>query len=389
MNKQVFSSACLALFLSAQVQAADEQKTVEELQLRIEQLQAEMDNKLNALADAVEQQQSRSTQTESKVHIGGYGELHYNALSQNDEDIRQLDFHRFVLFFAYQFNERARFVSEVEIEHVIASAGNRGAVELEQAYIEIDLSERTRLQTGVLLMPIGILNETHEPPTFYGVERPIVETTIIPTTWYSAGINFSHRMDNGLRYDIMVSEGLKTEDPNSNVAAEPFNLKAGKQKGSFADAFDLAVTGRVAYTGVAGLELAMYVQYQPDLDQSAEISYADSATLIGGHVIYQIGDFTGRALYGRWDLAGDQAEAAQQAVQDGGYVELAWRPVQRWGAFIRQSAWSQLEGVDGSQTDLGINFWPFEDIVVKADYQLQNDDAGNTDGFNLGFGYQF
>ena len=379
-------SSAIATHVHAQNTTA-EQATIQSLQERIEALEAEVDTKINLLADAVDEQHKQ--QKTSKVNIGGYGELHYNALSQNDTDIRELDFHRFVLFFGYEFNDRARFVSELEVEHVIASAGNRGAVELEQAYIEIDLRERMRLQTGVLLMPIGIMNETHEPPTFYGTERPIIETTIIPTTWYSAGINFSHRLKNGLRYDVMLSEGLKTEDPNSTTNAEPFNLKKGKQKGSFADAYDLAITGRVAYTGINGLELAMYAQYQPDLDQSAEISYADAATFIGGHAIYQFGNFTTRALYGRWDLDGDAAETAGQAVQDGGYLELGWRPLEHWGFFARQSAWSQIENIDATQTDIGINYWPHENIVFKADYQVQNDDAGNTDGFNLGMGYQF
>ena len=361
MNKFFASSALLASIIATQAHAQNspDHTTIQALQKRIEALESEVDTKLNLLADAVDEQQSEHKT--SKVNIGGYGELHYNALSQDDTDIRELDFHRFVLFFGYEFSERARFVSELEIEHVIASAGNRGAVELEQAYIEIDLHERMRLQTGVLLMPVGIMNETHEPPTFYGTERPIIETTIIPTTWYSAGINFSHRLANGLRYDVMVSEGLKTEDPNSTTNAEPFNVKKGKQNG----------------------------QYQPDIDQSAEISYADAATFFGGHAIYQLGDFTTRALYGRWDLDGDAADKAGKALQDGGYLELSWRPLENWGFFARQSAWSQTKNIDGTQTDIGINYWPHENIVFKADYQVQNDDAGNTDGFNLGMGYQF
>lgn len=365
-----------------------EQESLEALKARIEQLEKTLDEKINTLADSVENQQSTSTQS-NPVHIGGYGEMKYSALDEDGEKIRELDFHRFVLFFGYDFNERIRFVSEFEVEHVVSSASSRGAVELEQAYLEFDLNNNMQLQTGTLLMPIGIINETHEPPTFYGVDRPIVETTIIPSTWWSNGITFIHKMDNGIRYDLMISEGLETEDPNAVLGADPFDLKSGKQKGSFADAFDLAVTGRIRYTGIAGLEVAAYAQYQPDLDQSAEDSYADSATLIGGHIIYQIGSVTTRALYARWDLDGELAEAANKQVQDGGYVEVSWKPKDNWGLFVRQSAWSQLAEVEAQQTDFGVNFYPHKDIVFKADYQMQNDDAGNTDGFRLGMGYQF
>lgn len=358
------------------------------LEVRISELEANLEEKIDLLADAVESQ-SNTEKNSNAVHIGGYGELHYQALDANGEDDREIDFHRMVLFFGYDFSEKARFITELEIEHIIASNGSRGAVELEQAYVEIDLADRMFLQTGAMLMPIGIINETHEPPTFYGVERPIVETTIIPTTWWSAGVKFTQQFNNGLSYDLMISDGLKTEDPNADPSAEPFNLKLGKQKGSFADAYDLAITGRLSYRPKSGLEFALYTQYQPDLDQSAVESYADSATLIGGHTIYTWNKFSARALYARWDLAGEEAEAAGKHVQDGGYIEASWKINEAWGIFARQSTWSLQEDINANQTDIGVNFYPHQDIVYKFNYQLQNDDAGNTEGVYLGMGYHF
>lgn len=319
--KKPLVSAVSALTLAMAVAANAEQKAetesdssttpisaakIEALEKRIEELEADLEQKLGILADAVE----AKSDSRSKVKFGGYGEMHYLALDNGEEETRELDFHRFVLFTGYEFNDRARLVSELEVEHSIASAGNRGAVELEQAYIELDLKERMQLQSGIMLVPIGIINETHEPPTFYGVERPVVETTIIPTTWYVGGLQFKHSFTNGWSYNLMVSEGFKTGDPNADVEAEPFNLKGGKQKASFANAYDWAVTARATYRGVPGLELAAYTQYQPDLDQSARTSYADSAIFAGGHVIYRWNKFETRALYGRWQFAGDEAKDA-------------------------------------------------------------------------------
>ncbi|MBT3032393.1 MAG: hypothetical protein KME36_14935 [Candidatus Thiodiazotropha sp. (ex Lucina pensylvanica)] len=383
--KHIGTSLLLAASLASGAAIADsasDQAEIEALRERIDRLEKDLDAKLEAMADSVESQQEQASMGH-QVHLGGYGEMHYNHLDVDGVDERELDFHRFVIFFGYDFSETIRFVSELEVEHIIASSSKRGAVELEQAFVEIDIYDDMQVQFGAILMPVGIINETHEPPTFYGVERPVVETTIIPTTWWSNGVNLIYRTDNALRFDLMISEGLKTSE------SDPFNLKAGKQKGSFADAFDLAVTGRVAYTGVAGLEVAGYAQYQPDLDQSAEDSYAEEATLVGGHIIYQMGDFTAKGLYARWDLGGDDAEQAGKDVQDGGYLELSWRPRDEWGFFVRQSAWSQEADVDAAQTDFGLSYFPDRDVVFKFDYQLQNDDAGNSDGFNLGVGYQF
>ncbi|TVV42749.1 porin [Thalassolituus sp. C2-1] len=388
LKKHAALLAGAVLLANTQLAQADDQQTIIELQKRIEQLEQSMNERLNAMADSMDSAQ-QSSGAAKKMHIGGYGEMHYNHLDVDGTDTRQIDLHRMVLFFGYDFSDRARFVSEFEVEHTLVSDGARGAVEIEQAYVELDLMSNMQFRSGVMLMPVGMINETHEPPTFYGVERPVIETTIIPTTWYSAGISITHQLDNGISYDLMISEGLKTDDPTYNSDADPFDLKSGKQKASFADAFDLAVTGRVVYRGSAGLELAAYAQYQPDLDQSAEISYADDATLLGAHVIYQLGDITTKALYARWDLGGDAADAAGKAVQDGGYVEVNYRLNEQWGFFARQSAWSQKDDMNASQSDAGVNYYPVEGIVFKADIQQQNEDAGNADGFNLGMGYMF
>ena len=390
LSQSAFAQNSSAVSSSPQNSTSETKKneeTIRRLEARIDELEKNTEERLNFMADAVEAQVNDSHK--SKVHFGGYGELHYSNLDVNGTDYRELDMARFVLFTGYDFNDHIRFVSELEVEHTLVSSGSRGAVELEQAYIEIDLQPNMHLKTGVILMPIGITNETHEPPTFYGVKRPVVETSIIPTTWYSAGMSFNHQFDSGWSYDLMVSEGLKTDDPTATPGADPFDLKAGKQKGSFSAAYDLALTGRVAYRGIRGLEVAAYAQQQPDLDQSARNSYAEGATLLGCHVVYQLSDFTAKALYARWDLDGDAAKNAGKDVQAGGYVELDWQPLKQWGAFVRQSAWSQMQDVDANQTDLGINYYPHPDVVFKGSYQLQNDDAGNSDGFYLGMGYQF
>ena len=384
-----FTLSALTLAMMSLPVAAAEQDTqsLEDMQQRMDAMEARFEQQLNALADELEA--SRSQSSGKDVHFGGYGEMHYRHLDDNGEDVRELDFHRWVLFIGYDFSERMRLVSEFELEHAISpgSEGD-GAVELEQAYIEYDLTSNMQLRSGIMLTPVGIINETHEPPTFYGVERPVIETTIIPTTWYVGGVMFSHQLGGGISYDIMVSEGLKTDE------TDPFYLKGGKQKASFADAFDLATTVRVNYRGIPGLELSGYAQYQPDLDQSARESYAESATLIGGHVIYQLGDITTKALYARWDVSGDAAALAEQDVQEGGYVEVSYRPGDTWGVFARHSGWTQTTDLKATQMDFGVSYFPHPDVVLKADYQIQNEDANDPDsldgdGFNLGIGYQF
>ncbi len=343
-----------------------------------------LQEQFNMLADQVEE---NSKDSSSNTSIGGYGELHYNNLSDgNGNTKKEVDFHRFVLFINHEFNDDIRFFSEFEIEHALAGDDKPGEVEVEQAYIQFDLNENTKANAGLFLIPVGILNETHEPPTFYGVERNPIEKNIIPTTWWEAGAMLSGHYGSGFSYDVAITSGL---DGGTNV-------RGGRQKVAKATANNLAATGRVKYTGVAGLELAATLQYQDDMTQDTSDTVG-SATLITTHARWNVGDVTLTGLYGRWDIDVDATASADDKAkdsQDGGYLEASYKVSPKFGVFVRQNEWdnggTNVAGTSKSQTDIGFNYWPHENVVIKADYQLQsNDSSAEFDGFNLGIGYQF
>ena len=349
-----------------------------------------LQEQMNQLADAVENQPASKA---SKVHIGGYGELHYNNLEKPDgEEFKQLDFHRFVLFFGYDFSDSIRFHSELELEHALVEdtedGSGPGEIELEQAYLEFDLTENMETKAGLFLIPVGILNETHEPNTFYGVERNPVETQIIPSTWWEGGAALTGRFGgSGVSYDLAITSGL---DGGTDV-------RGGRQKVAKANANDFAYTGRLKYTGLRGLELAGTAQYQSDMSQSTDPNIND-ATLLSAHAVYNISQFQLRALYANWDIdVTTSASAADQArdKQDGYYVEGSWKFVPSAGVFARYNVWDNggVGDTEKTQTDVGINYWPHEGVVIKFDYQKQDHGAVNTaaeqDGFNVGLGYAF
>ena len=130
---------------------------------------------------------SKTAEWFNNTTIGGYGELHYqNRSVEGGSHKEEVDFHRFVLFFGHEFTDNLRFFSELELEHSFIKdtddGSSGGEVELEQAYLEYDFNQSASAKAGLFLMPVGIINETHEPNTFYGVERNEVEKNIIPTT---------------------------------------------------------------------------------------------------------------------------------------------------------------------------------------------------------------
>ena len=113
----------------------------------------------------------------SKLKLGGYGEMHANFNQGSESD--QVDLHRLVLYLGYDFSDWIKFHSETEIEHAYVSDGD-GEISIEQAYVDFLLNGGLNVRAGRILTPLGIINKTHEPPTFNGVERPAFDTKYNP-----------------------------------------------------------------------------------------------------------------------------------------------------------------------------------------------------------------
>ena len=352
------------------------------------------------VADATDEAIKAQVKLSNKTTIGGYGELHYNNLRDRKGDANkdEIDFHRFVLFVNHEFNDRMRFVSELEIEHSFSGDSDEdspGKVELEQAYIQYDLTKKTSLLGGLFLTPVGILNETHEPATFYGVERNDVEKNIIPTTWWEGGVMVEHEIMDGLSTNLSMSSGL-----DSDGVDDSFKPRDARQKVAKAEAKTFAYNGRLKYTGIPGLEVAGTINYQDNYCQN-EIAGCDSATLYEGHVVYNKDAFGIRALYAQWDIDGYAVKDAGADEQYGYYVEPSYRFNNAWtmnqdiGFFGRYAVWNNHEKSakkEHIQYNMGLNWWVDKDVVVKVDYQIQDVESGVANeykGLNLGLGYQF
>ncbi|MGD2137561.1 MAG: porin [Gammaproteobacteria bacterium] len=396
----------LSLTLAVPASADSTAPTIEELweiiqaqQAEIEALKQQQQSTARQAADAGEKAEAAVVAVEEagtgtagswadRTTLGGYGELHYlNEDADDSSDNKdEIDLHRFVLSVGHEFTDRMRFFSEVEFEH------DGEEVEVEQAYVEYDLKDYLQARGGVFLLPIGILNETHEPTTFYGVERNDVETAIIPTTWWAGGAGINGNFANGISWDLAVTEGLEMDTSGDDA----FRVRSGRQKSSEADASYLAYTGRIKYTGLAGLELAASINYQADPSQMGGDGL-NQGILYETHAIYQNGPFALRALYGDWDFNGSAVEAAGADDQHGWYFEPSYKVLHNLGLYTR------YEDVDAypdkyqfDQWEFGLNYWPHEDVVLKADYRSRNyddvsadSDYSDFDAFDLGIGYQF
>ena len=397
---------CLAHAADDQPSAAEMWKLIQQQQAEIEALKSRLglaeekvqetktaivttDAKVEATSAYVEQLGTTNQGTSSsdgrasKTQIGGYGELHANFGAKDE-----IDFHRWVLFFSHDFAPNIRMFSEFELEHALAGEGKPGEVELEQAYVEFDLNEYSKAKAGLFLLPIGLLNETHEPDTFYGVERNKIENTIIPTTWWEAGAAYTREFDNGFSLDAALHSGL-------NVGSN-FSIRSGRQKVALAKADDFATTARVTYSGIPGAKFGFSAQYQQDIRQGLG-SETNDATLLSAHVDYERSGFGLRALYARWDISGSAPAALGVDEQFGYYIEPSYRFATELGDvgfFARYSAYdtaaNSATNTEDSFIDVGVNYWPHRNVVLKADVQFTDyANKNNEEIVNLGVGYQF
>jgi len=375
----------------------DMQAQIDDLRQQLEQTQnktVETDAKIEAVAEVIESGVPQVAEAR-KTTIGGYGELHYNNLSAKDpsRDLESLDLHRFVLFFGHEFNDKTRFYSEVEVEHAyVADTGGDtpGEVEIEQAFVEFDLRPGLHARAGIFLVPVGILNETHEPTTFYGVERNNVENVIVPSTWWEAGVGANGRWGGSWNWDLALTSGLQIPTTGSNA----FRIRSGRQKAAKAVASEPAVTGRLRYLGIPGLQAALTVQYQFDPSQVADDGL-DDGTLVEAHIDYRRGGFGLRALFAHWDFSGEAVEAAGADKQSGWYIEPSYRLNSHLGFYTRYEEVDAARDQDQfNQWELGLNWWPIENVVIKFDYRDRSHDlpgqrGRDFTGFDLGVGYSF
>ena len=198
--------------------------------------------------------------------LWGYGEIYYTHPTK-DKSLTEADLARAVFGIGYKFDDRTSFNSEFEVEHAVASSSDAGEFEVEQFYIDHQLTDSINAKAGLYLMPVGLLNEHHEPTNYYGVQRNFVETLIIPSTWREGGVGLHGTSDIGLTWDLGVTTGLNLggwnnspEDPQYRTALDLEDndvapMQAMHQELQLANAQHLSQYAGLNYVGVPGLQV--------------------------------------------------------------------------------------------------------------------------------------
>ncbi len=363
---------------------------------------------------------SRMMQDEDRLTVGGYAQIDYNQpISNGAYSNGNLDVHRMVLMFGYKFNKKVQFISEVEFEHV-------KEVFVEQAFLQYEITPWLKFRGGLMLIPMGIINEYHEPSTFNGVERPNLDKYIVPTTWREIGAGFTGVFPTAaLSYQLYVVNGFKGYDGDPYLSGAN-GFRKGRQKGAESFMSSPNLTFKVNYFGISGLQLGLSaytgntqstLYNGVDKSDTESIALADSSvvglTMVGMDARYNLGglhlrgqfnygwvsnsasynEFTGSDLGS--SLAGWYGEVSYDLFHGVERFESGLIPFVRFEQYNTHASVESTTSLNPSymRSDLtiGLGWRMVRGAMLKADYQVFNKkgESESKQQFNMGVAIWF
>lgn len=341
-----------------------------------------------------------------KTSIGGYGELHlnYSRPGQGSAEAAILDFHRYVLFFGYDWSEQWAFRSELELEHNFVQGADKGELELEQAYIEWMPMPQLNLRAGVMLPAVGLINERHEPVRFLSVERPYYAKVIVPTTWFGNGAGIGGVLGGMFEYSLQVMEGLNDRKFRAKDA-----LRAGRRKGFKASLENVLTVGSFQFVGMPEAIVGASVALNELTNDVAGGNLYERALLWELHAKYDGNGVVATAEFGSIHYTPTDTAAGQLSNSQGFYADLGYDLARLWQAkqarlipFVRftmlnpagtlaGSAINEAAGSYQSRLIGGVSLQPIRQVAVKLDVGSvwhRGSDQRET-VVNAGVGYDF
>ncbi len=333
--------------------------------------------------------------SKSPLSIGGYGEMYYASTSREDStkrDTDNIDVYRFIPYFGYKFSDNIILNTELEFEHggVKEGATGDGYVIIEFMYLDFLFNKNVNLRVGNMLMPMGLINQRHEPTLFTTVQRPNTSKQLIPSTWHENGFMAYGDITDDLSYKIAAFSALQLE----RGAGQGNNWLRDSRIGSFriddgtdnnkTEKIGLAVVGRLDYTGINGL-------------LAGASSYVDSdLTMVDIHIDYNFDAFRAYGVLTQTNR--NNAPIGEPEKAQGGFINLGYdvlsltQSKNKMPVFVQyESVAAQAELAGGGSVEsidtitVGINYFPHEQVVLKADYAMVKDNSKSsiTDETNI------
>ncbi|MGB5988144.1 MAG: hypothetical protein WBG43_00155 [Marinifilaceae bacterium] len=360
--------------------------------------------------------------SDSKLSIGGYGEVNYKQGFGGDTRYNgKLDVQRFVMMLGYKFNEKTSFVTELEFEHV-------KEVYVEQAFLQYKLNSNISLRGGLMLTPMGITNEYHEPTSFNGVSRPSIDKYIAPTTWREIGVGIiGYLPEANIKYQAYVMNGFNGFDDSAKFNAKN-GFRKGRQKGAESFMSSPNLSAKVEYYGIKGLNLGLSGYFGDsqskaydglDEDIPTNVKAADATvvgiSMLGADARYRNSGLELKAQYyytslsntENYNMMVDAKDGKLGSSMTGYYAEAGYNVLRSFDSklelvpFARYEKWNTQNSMEGTAVTMdkyertmittGLTLKLARGAVVKTDVQFAKSAADDkyATSFNAGIGIMF
>jgi hypothetical protein len=337
--------------------------------------------------------------------FGGYAEVLYN---QPESSNGEIDVQRLILLFGYKFDDRTQFVTELEFEHV-------KEIYIEQAFVNYAVSNSLNVRAGLMLVPMGIISEYHEPTTFNGVERPSIDNKLVPTTWREIGLGVSGRSDAlSLRYQVYLFNGFLSHNGTDGLIKGENGFRSGRQKGAESVFRTPNLSMKVDFYGINGLRLGLsgYFGKTQAADEVFDtLGSRVGLSMIGLDARYSYRKFTARGQFITSSITdaynyNEFTDKDLGSGMSGYYIEGAYNllPIanrQRLFAFVRYENFNTHQSVPSNvdqnlsyhrkEITTGLSYHIAPGAVLKVDYQSKSTGLANSEKgqFNAGVGVWF
>ena len=326
--------------------------------------------------------------SKSPLSIGGYGEMFYSRQENNANSSANInetmDVYRFIPYIGYKFTDNIILNTELEFEHGGADGANGGKAIIEFMYLDFLVNNNFNFRVGNVLVPMGLINEKHEPTLFTTVQRPDTSKYLIPSTWHENGLVMYGEVMEGLEYKIGLFNALDANQTSSTSWIRNGRTGSNQKTGGN---IDTAIVGRLDYTGTNGLLLGASVYNDQNFD-IADIHLDwqyENARVYGVYAMAQRSQGT---------LASTNAKEAK-----GGFINLSYDVLSSEKSlpiFVQYEEYNtqdkKFDGTSGDVTKIttiGANYFPHEQVVLKLDYAMKKSGATDTDTTSLSMGFIF
>ncbi len=351
------------------------------------------------------------------VSIGGYGEIWFTNIP-NQRPNTEVDLYRFIVYLGYAFTEKLKFNSEIEIEHAKIEAGEEdgGEVAIEFAFVDYRFNKLLGIRGGMVLVPLGITNEYHEPPTYMSVRQPYLEKSLFPFTWRENGVGVYGETDL-LEYRVYLINGMKAEEGEYKSSSP---LKKLAQSGAMAVSDQLAFTGRVDFKLPYNLKLggATFISGV----QNGQGEKLGTVSILSPHLWWQYAGFDVRFVGAYTTVSGADRITAELSPatcpslpntcnvfpekMQGFYLQVAYNVLRFFDSDQELFLFGKLEDINAYKEvptgyqkptggnykiyNIGLSYRPHPLVALKADYVRKDVTEGsNSDIYSMAITWMF